>query len=82
MTYIHRHGAERVKEFDIKYNELFNLTKLGLKHKIHCKIEEPDWQCGIIKELLQMRDTQSVSNLSYEEIKLMLDRITTDFLGS
>ena len=59
-----------------------NLTKLRLKHKINCKIEEPDWQCGIIKELLQMRDTQSVSNLSYEEIKLMLDRITTDFLGS
>ena len=71
-----------LKEFDINYNELFNLTKLGLKHKINSKIEEPDWQCGIIKELLQMRDTQSVSNLSYEEIKLMLDRITTDFLGS
>ena len=71
-----------LKEFDITYLKLFELNKLELKNIIKNKIEEPDWQCGIIVELLQMRDKQCISNLTYEEINLMLDRITTDFLGS
>ena len=71
-----------LKEFDITYLKLFELNKLELKNIIKNKIEEPDWQCGIIVELLQMRDKQCISNLTYEEINPMLDRITTDFLGS
>ena len=71
-----------LKEFNIKYIKLFDLTKLELKRIIKNKIEEPDWQCGIIVELLQMRDKQSLSNLNHDEINLMLDKISTDFLGS
>ena len=71
-----------LKEFNIKYIKLFDMTKLELKNIIKNKIEEPDWQCGIIVELLQMRDKQSFSNLNHDEINLMLHKISTDLLGS
>ena len=73
-----------LKEFDIKYCDLFKLNKLELKNIIKNKIEEPDWQCGIIKELLYMKDNynQLDTELSYNEVKFMLDQISTDFLGS
>ena len=71
-----------LKEFDITYLKLFDLSKSELKNIIKSKIEEPDWQCGIIIELLQMRDKQYTSNLTHDEINLMLDRVCTDFLGS
>ena len=71
-----------LQEFDIKHLKFSELSKLELKNFIKAKIEEPDWQCGIIVELLQMRDKQCISNLTYEEINLMIDRISTDFLGS
>ena len=71
-----------LKEFDIKYIELFNMTKLNLKHIFKSKISKPDWQCNMIIELLQIRDSQFSSILSNEELKVMLDKISTDFLGS
>ena len=58
------------------------MTKLDLKHIVKSKISEPDWQCNIIIELLQIRDTQISSILSNEELKIMLYKISTDFLES
>ena len=71
-----------LNEFNINYSKLFDLSKLELKNIIKNKIEEPDWQCCIIVELLQMRDKQSFSNLNHDEINLMLHKISTDLLGS
>ena len=68
-----------LKEFNINYSKLFDLSKLELKNIIKNKIEEPEWQCGIIVELLQMRDNQSFSNLNHDEINLIPDKISTDF---
>ena len=79
-SYMQVNVKKILKEFNIKYIKLFDLTKRELKNIIKNKIEEPDWQCGIIVELLQLRDNQSFSNLNHDEINLMLDKISTDFL--
>ena len=54
-----------LKEFDITYLKLFELNKLELKNIIKNKIEEPDWQCGIIVELLQMYCFYSVKHFEF-----------------
>ena len=69
-----------IKHCDMKYLDIFTISKLQFKHILKSKIEEPDWQSCMIKELLFMRDAPDETELTSEEIKLMLDGVCTDFL--
>ncbi|CAL4124754.1 unnamed protein product, partial [Meganyctiphanes norvegica] len=66
-----------------KYAECHRLLVWGkLKNILNNLKGEKDWQCNILDELLSMRDGTVTTDLDlkYNEIKYMLNQVSTDFL--
>ena len=67
-----------LKEFNIKYCDLFDMNKNQLKTIINNKVGESDWRSETIKELLSLRENQISSDLSPEEITSLLEFVSTE----
>ena len=74
-----------LEKFNISHYDIYNMTKYELKNKINY-VEEKDWQCKLIEEILNLRDGTLMVNfdddqvLEYNEIQHLLDQLTTDFV--
>ena len=47
-----------LREFEIKYCDMFDMNKFKLKKVIESKLDLPDWRSNLIIELLSLRDNQ------------------------
>jgi len=47
-----------LREFEIKYYDMFDMNKFKLKKVVERKLDLPDWRSNIIIELLSLRDNQ------------------------
>ena len=47
-----------LREFEIKYCDMFDMNKFKLKKVVESKLDLPDWRSNIIIELLSLRDNQ------------------------
>ena len=61
----------------IKYSDLFHINKFSLKKVLQKSAPQPDWRSNIIRELMDIRDSQLISNLEKEETNAMLHHIST-----
>ena len=66
-----------LQKVEMQYNEIFLTNKHTIKHELKKRATQPDWRCNIVKELLDLRDNQLISNLDQTEIKIMLKNIST-----
>ena len=66
-----------LKKVEMQYNEILLTNKHTIKHELKKRATQPDWRCNIVKELLDLRDNQLISNLDPTEIKIMLKNIST-----
>ena len=62
-----------------KEAQVDNLSDVCLNNITYASIpDDESWRCPLIVELLEMRSGRLLSNLSTKEIKVLLDRVTTD----
>ena len=61
----------------IKYSDLFHINKFSLKKVLQKSAPQPDWRSNIVRELMDIRDSQLISNLEKEETNAMLRHIST-----
>ena len=47
-----------LREFEIKYCDMFDMNKFKLKKVVESKLDLPDWRSNLIIELLSLRDNQ------------------------
>ena len=81
-----------LEHFNIQYLDIFNINKYTLKKILCNKIGEKEWQCVFLQELLSVRegtlivdmeadlDEEEEEGLDIDEIKLMIEMVSTDFL--
>ncbi|CAL4117868.1 unnamed protein product [Meganyctiphanes norvegica] len=71
-----------LERFNVTYHDLFSINKSKLKNILNNLKGEKDWQCNMLDELLSMRDGTVTTDLDlkYNEIKYMLNQVSTDFL--
>ena len=62
---------------NIRSSDLFHLNKSQLRLIFESKSGEIDWRCHLIRELLSIRDNQLSVDLNKNEIKIMLDYVST-----
>ena len=73
-----------IAHFNIDYHDIFSLNKNVLKKTLYNMKGEKDWQCNLIEELLSMRDgtvTTDLEDLEMNDIRFMLEQVSTDFLN-
>ena len=66
-----------LQKAEIKYSDLFHINKLSLKKALQKSAPQPDWRSNIVRELMDIRDGQLISNLEKEETNAMLRHIST-----
>ena len=66
-----------INEFNIKYNDIFDMTKNKLRCIINSKSADPDWGGSMIMDLLSLRENQSSCNLSPAEVASLLTYVST-----
>ena len=66
-----------INEFNIKYNDIFDMTKNKLRCIINSKSADPDWRGSMIMDLLSLRENQSSCNLSPAEVASLLTYVST-----
>ena len=66
-----------LREFDIKYHEIFNMDKIKLKNLIKGIQPNSDWRANIILELLMLRDGQLLCALDTKEVKDILKYVAS-----
>ncbi|CAL4185018.1 unnamed protein product, partial [Meganyctiphanes norvegica] len=71
-----------LERFNLTFHDLFSINKSKLKNILNNLKGEKDWQCNMLDELLSMRDGTVTTDLDlkYNEIKYMLNQVSTDFL--
>ena len=62
---------------NVNSSDLFNLNKRQIKQLFVNKTDEPDWRCHFIKELLFIREDQHSIDLNNNEIKMILNYVST-----
>ena len=67
-----------LKEFGIKYCDIFSMNKIKLKNIINNVVGVPDWRCESIKELLSLRENQFSCELNPGEIASLLEFVSTE----
>ena len=63
--------------YDIRYDDLFLMNKTCIRKAINSYINDPDWRCSSIKELLSLREGQQICELDMSEINDILIHIAT-----
>ena len=66
----------------LNYLDMFDINKIKLKSILTENIDEPDWQSFTIKELLDMREVPTSTELDSLEVKDLLVGVCTDYLVS
>ena len=66
-----------LQKAEIKYSDLFQLNKFSLKKALQNRAPQPDWRSNIVRELMDIRDGQLLSNLEKDESNSMLRHIST-----
>ena len=56
--------------------ELFDFNKNKLKIKLNEMLGARDWQCNILEELINMKETSLEANLERNEINSILDYVS------
>ena len=67
---------------NLNYIDIFEMDKSKFKTILTNNIDEPDWQSFTIKELLDMREVPSSTELDVLEVKQLLLGVCTDYLVS
>ena len=62
---------------NVNSSDLFNLNKRQIRQLFENKTDEPDWRCHFIKELLFIREDQHSIDLNNNEIKMILNYVST-----
>ncbi|CAL4129905.1 unnamed protein product, partial [Meganyctiphanes norvegica] len=81
-SYMQVNIYEKLECFNVTYHDLFSINKSKLKNILNNLKGEKDWQCNMLDELLSMSDGNVTTDLDlkYNEIKYMLNQVSTDFL--
>merc|ERR1711888_338982 len=66
-----------LQKAEIKYFDLFQLNKFSLKKALQNRGPQPDWRSNIVRELMDIRDGQLLSNLEKDESNSMLRHTQT-----
>ena len=66
-----------LNEFDIRYNDIFEMNKTMIRCIIRSKSGDPDWRGSMIMDLLSLRENQSSCNLSPAEVASLLTYVST-----
>ena len=66
-----------LQKANIKYEELFHINKDMIKNRLRERAPQPDWRTNIVKELLNIRDSQLICGLDHNEVNMMLKYLST-----
>ena len=66
-----------INNYNIQYDDIFDLNKAQVKRIIKQMYGEPDWRSNLVKELLDIRDGQVNCILTLSEAKNLLHHIST-----
>ena len=66
-----------LQKANIKYEELFHINKNMVKNRLRERATQPDWRTNIVKELLNIRDSQLSCGLDHNEVNTMLKYLST-----
>ena len=56
-----------LREFNIKYCDLFDMKKSKIREYVECKLEGNDWRSDLVIELLMLREEQLKCDFLREE---------------
>ena len=66
-----------LQKANITYGDLFRINKNFVKCKLKVRASQPDWRTNIVRELLDIRDSQLGCNLEQNEVNMMLRHLST-----
>ena len=76
-TYMSTNINRIIHNYNIQYDDIFDLNKAQIKRIIKQMHGEPDWRSNLVKELLDIRDGQVNCILTLSEAKNLLHHIST-----
>ena len=66
-----------LQKANIKYEELFYINKDMVNNRLRERATQPDWRTNIVKELLNIRDSQLSCDLDHNAVNMMLKYLST-----
>ena len=62
---------------NVKHSDIVELDKGTTKKLFQSMVEQSDWRCGLIQELLSIKDKQLFVDMDQHEVKQLLDYVST-----
>ena len=62
---------------NVKHSDILELDKGTTKKLFQSMVEQSDWRCGLIQELLSINDKQLFVDMDQHEVKQLLDYVST-----
>ena len=66
-----------LKFLNVKHIDMLQLNTSQKKKLFQSKSDKPDWRCELIQELLSILDKQFFVEIEQQEIKQLLEHIST-----